>query len=621
MAVSITRATLPVNRFKKILFFVVVFALIFLMIPVLVSARSVQYAPGETLDPDCTPGELNCNVAQLSVNTTLNTFGINTSSPAQTLEVAGIVLVQDHITSSYFTATSTEIASTFPYASSTAFTAINLFATNFTLSNLDGPLQASNGLVSATTSVGVLYGGTGLTNAPTYGQLLVGDGNGAYVLSATSTLGLLDDAVVSTLTTNRLPKWTGSTFANSLFFDDGTNVGINTSSPAQTLEVAGIVLVQDHITSSYFTATSTEIASTFPYASTTALSVANLTSGRVPYITTGGLFTDSSELTFDGAKLISTYASTTVISSSGSAYFATAGGVHRVGVGTTSPWRTLSVDGTVAFANLTTPDVSGSFALCLDPGTSEVYSSGGNTCTVSSARFKHNIESINVSGVSLVNQLRPVTFDLNGNNESHYGFIAEEVALVDRKMIFTDKGTTSPRGVRYEELTAVLAKAIQEQQVQIDTLRTQAGLSVGATLASAVFEAFQSVGIIISETVARFRDVFVKTLHIEDRLCVDDVCLGKEELKTLLRNAGATTASIPESTSATETSSGSSDYGTTSTSTEGVSGTTSESSASGLSELTTAVEVVSETTSTETDPGGGTSAEPGSESVSPAPSE
>ncbi|PCI28011.1 hypothetical protein COB55_04680, partial [Candidatus Wolfebacteria bacterium] len=69
----------------------------------------------------------------------------------------------------------------------------------------------------------------------------------------------------------------------------------------------------------------TNTASTFPYASTTAITattasttnlyVSGLTSGRVPYLTTGGLFTDSSNLIFDGTKLTSR--SLEVYSSSG----------------------------------------------------------------------------------------------------------------------------------------------------------------------------------------------------------------------------------------------------------------------------------------------------------------
>jgi hypothetical protein len=68
------------------------------------------------------------------------------------------------------------------------------------------------------------------------------------------------------------------------------------------------------IKGSYFTATSTTQHSTFPYASTTAISattasttnliISSLTTGRIPFITTAGRLLDSSSFTFDGSNLV-----------------------------------------------------------------------------------------------------------------------------------------------------------------------------------------------------------------------------------------------------------------------------------------------------------------------------
>ena len=96
----------------------------------------------------------------------------------------GVITLQN-ATAGYFTATSTAQASTFPYASTTALTVSG----SAYLGSLNGPLQANGGLVSATTSVGYQYGGTGLTAAPSFGQILRGTGSG-YSLVATSTLGI-----------------------------------------------------------------------------------------------------------------------------------------------------------------------------------------------------------------------------------------------------------------------------------------------------------------------------------------------------------------------------------------------------------------------------------------------
>ncbi|KKR80801.1 MAG: hypothetical protein UU28_C0032G0001, partial [Parcubacteria group bacterium GW2011_GWD2_40_9] len=110
--------------------------------------------------------------------------GIGTTTPSWKLSVAGIGSFDNYARASYFTATSST-ASTFPYASTTALTVSGPAY----LGSLNGPLQANNGLVSATTSVGYEYGGTGLTAAPSFGQLLRGTGSG-YALVATSTLGI-----------------------------------------------------------------------------------------------------------------------------------------------------------------------------------------------------------------------------------------------------------------------------------------------------------------------------------------------------------------------------------------------------------------------------------------------
>jgi len=51
------------------------------------------------------------------------------------------------------------------------------------------------------------------------------------------------------LTTNYLPKWNGSAFVNSNIFDNGTNIGINKSSPSAKLHIVGGSGYADNIAS------------------------------------------------------------------------------------------------------------------------------------------------------------------------------------------------------------------------------------------------------------------------------------------------------------------------------------------------------------------------------------
>lgn len=67
------------------------------------------------------------------------------------------------------------------------------------------------------------------------------------------------------------------------------------------------------------TGVTTLAATTLTYASTTSVSISTLTSGRVPYSTTGGFLIDDADLTFDGSILTASYASTTAFSTSGTA--------------------------------------------------------------------------------------------------------------------------------------------------------------------------------------------------------------------------------------------------------------------------------------------------------------
>jgi len=97
--------------------------------------------------------------------------------------------------------------------------------------------------VGSFTQNGLLYGnGTGViqvTAAGVYGQLLIGNTSAAPSWAATSTLGLLGSSTVSSLTNNYIPKWSSTgVFANSLFYDAGTNIGLGTTTPAKLLNIA-----------------------------------------------------------------------------------------------------------------------------------------------------------------------------------------------------------------------------------------------------------------------------------------------------------------------------------------------------------------------------------------------
>nr|MDQ3009006.1 hypothetical protein [bacterium] len=236
------------------------------------------------------------------------------------------------------------------FTTTNTFTGSTILNGGLTVGTLNGPLQANNGLVSATTSIGVLYGGTGLSSVPSYGQLLVGNAAGGYTLTATSSLGL------------RESQWT--TDAGNIYFNTG-NVGIGTTSPYAKLSVSGLIVGE------YFSATSTTATSTFAGGldvgggaltydhSSGQTSISNLALGAMSFDADAGSISwvdmpvtsasaigtiQSYSAQIDGNPLLTVYSE-----SDG------AGGVQntRVGIGTTSPYAKLSVVGEVVASHFT----------------------------------------------------------------------------------------------------------------------------------------------------------------------------------------------------------------------------------------------------------------------------
>ncbi len=89
----------------------------------------------------------------------------------------------------------------------------------------------------------------------------------------------------------------------------------------------------------------------------------------------------------------------------------------------------------------------------------------------SSLRYKQNVNPF-VSGLSLIKQLRPVTFDWRSNGLADMGLVAEEVAKIEPLLTTTNKNGEI-EGVKYDRVGVVLVNAVNEQQLQIEALQKQ----------------------------------------------------------------------------------------------------------------------------------------------------
>lgn len=141
----------------------------------------------------------------------------------------------------------------------------------------------------------------------------------------------------------------------------------------------------------------------------------------------------------------------------------------NVGVGTSSPWRTLSVTGTVAINGLSAAagTVDG---VCLNVNTKELQVNSLANCTVSSKRFKHDISPLDLGGLSTLMELKPTQFAYNGSNEKRIGFIAEDIADIDPRLVGYDKDNL-PSSIDPVGILSIVTKAVQEQQAEIIAIK------------------------------------------------------------------------------------------------------------------------------------------------------
>jgi len=123
----------------------------------------------------------------------------------------------------------------------------------------------------------------------------------------------------------------------------------------------------------------------------------------------------------------------------------------------------LSVNGFIrAYMPLTGVGVP----VCQEPVTSRLV-----LCAVSSRRYKTNIRDFN-EGLSLISQLRPVSFNWKANDQKDFGLVAEDVAEVTPFLTYSNaKGEVE--GVKYDRISVVAINAIKEQQAQITSQQAQ----------------------------------------------------------------------------------------------------------------------------------------------------
>lgn len=139
----------------------------------------------------------------------------------------------------------------------------------------------------------------------------------------------------------------------------------------------------------------------------------------------------------------------------------------RVSTQTTFESGTVFIEDGIALI----PGPVGGTAVCMGQSGTHRYL---GTCS-SSRRFKSDIVSLR-SGLRDVMALRPVSYTWKDGGQRDLGFVAEEAAEV-RPELATRSAGGGVEGFNYEHYTALLTRAVQEQQQLIEGLRGEVSTS------------------------------------------------------------------------------------------------------------------------------------------------
>jgi hypothetical protein len=418
--------------------------------------------------------------------------GVATSTPGSILSVQGVGNFQTptstmytglNLTSGCYAINGICISSTSGAGSPYPFTPLTIGSLTYQATN--SPMRFDAGMIAyGSSTVGGQLNANTLTVGTTSGQYtkraevgistmasnandgLVITGNAAgNVINGVGLLLDMDNSTDNAAGTMRLQRTAGSLFIGFEIGSDSRD-GIRFGTINSTGSIENATTERMRITATG----DVGIATTTPGSLLSIQSVGNFSAG------TSTLY---SELRLPVIHATSTTATSTFGGGISTARLSSSGTISAAGSGTfgevvtnslTAPSGTLTITGDISAANseasfgpldttsLTTQDltVTGSGVtfsglavadgneetICMDAATDQlVRIAGGGLCTPSSARFKHDIQKLNIESREMLAKIDPSSFIYNEDvdEKTRWGIIAENLAEVDPHLVTYDK--------------------------------------------------------------------------------------------------------------------------------------------------------------------------------------
>jgi hypothetical protein len=517
--------------------------------------------------------------------------GIGQTTPSQKLDVNGNIIIENNggIGFSDYASLRIDNAST---ANTLAFYTSGVEAMR--INNV-----GAVGIGTSTPGVPLAVSGSALTTT----QINSTSGSGVYMKFSTSGTTRAYLGVNSANAFNILDA-AGST--DLLTVDTSGNVGIGDATPSAKLQVTGGTLIVANANSPFVSFWDTAVSAYYGGVGTVAGYLGSGTSNDIAlgaatsrgiHFYTNSSATESMTITSGGSVGVGTPPSFKfdVAENSNSLWTGhfknndSGGGevylAHGAGYGAYIDTGTDGGSGTYALnvnkAGTSYLYVSGAGAIVLS---SAVTSSGGTrqlcsnvttyvismennqTCgAASSLRYKHDIQDL-TSGLFEINRMRPVTFVYNSTYSAdvttHLGFIAEEINALDPRLVIYQEDGVTPNSVQYANITALLAKGIQELDarslsfastttIRIDLLEGRLAQLEGISNAN---NSFPSLTQWLASATNGIHDIYATVFHAEEvrtnTLCIKksdatDVCVTGDQLAALLASQSVVPAQPP----------------------------------------------------------------------------
>jgi Chaperone of endosialidase len=144
-----------------------------------------------------------------------------------------------------------------------------------------------------------------------------------------------------------------------------------------------------------------------------------------------------------------------------------------------TPTEQMRLTASVALINPQIDSIGTYNATTASAANMHIASTGLMIRSTSSSRYKTDIEDLDEEAADRIFELRPVwyrsTATADRDDWSHYGFIAEEVADVDPRLVHwgeDEDGHLRPEGVQYDRLVPHLVSVIQRLEQRVAALES-----------------------------------------------------------------------------------------------------------------------------------------------------